>query len=242
MSRSSNIFIGLFTSFAVSCVATVLLPQAQLGTLQPRYTEDEGKITDVYPIDVNGIAAQGRQVYVSEGCINCHTQQVRDEHMGTDIERGWGPRRTVARDYIYSNPALLGIRRVGPDLTNIGWNDWRNEAKGDPRRPAKRDSSWFYRFLYSPESVLTESNHPPYRYLFEERKLSGARPNDALNIIGKDMPGEGRAVIPTFEARALVGYLLSLDRSAELPEAKLTPASASVAASSGGTAPAPAAQ
>jgi cytochrome c oxidase cbb3-type subunit II len=220
MSRSTNLFAGLFASFAVSCVATVLIPQAQLGSLQPQYTEDEGKITDVYPINTGGIADQGRQVYINQGCIYCHSQQVRDPHMGTDIDRGWGPRRTVTRDYIDDTPALLGSQRIGPDLANAGWSGWRNEAKNDTRRPTKRDAAWHLLHLYNPRSVVTESNHPPYRYLFEERKITGQKSVHALNVVGTQMPKAGYEIVPTPAAEALAGYLLSLDRSHELKEAK----------------------
>jgi cytochrome c oxidase cbb3-type subunit 2 len=62
----------------------------------------------------------GREVYIREGCYYCHTQQVRDPQNSSDLERGWGMRRSVARDYIYENPPLLGSVRIGPDLANIG--------------------------------------------------------------------------------------------------------------------------
>lgn len=240
MNGSTNLFIGLFASFAVSCVATVLIPQAQLGGLQPQYTEDEGKIVDPYPINVGGIAEQGRQVYINQGCIYCHSQQVRDPHMGTDLERGWGPRRTVARDYIYDTPALLGNYRIGPDLANVGWSDWRNEAKGDTRKPAQRNATWHYLHLYNPTAVVTESNHPPYRYLFEKRKITGQKSADALNLAGEQMPEAGYEIVPTPAAEALVGYLLSLDRSHELNEAKAEPVTQ--AADAAATASTPAAQ
>jgi cytochrome c oxidase cbb3-type subunit 2 len=73
--------------------------------------------------------------------------------------------------------------------------------------------------------LVTETNHPPYRYLFKERKLSGQRSADALDLPQGEGPGEGMEVVPTADAEALVGYLLSLDRTAELPEAKAIPAS-----------------
>lgn len=238
MSRSTKLFIGLFASFAVSCVATVLIPQAQLGGLQPQFTDDEGKITDIYPIDTNGVAEQGRQVYISQGCIYCHTQQVRDSHMGTDLERGWGVRRTVARDYIYNTPALLGSTRLGPDLANVGSKEWRNEDKLDTAKPVKRDAAWHYLHLYSPRTIVSGSNHPPYRYLFEKRKITGERPQNALNLIGTDMPEEGYAIVPTSEAQQLVGYLQSLDRSFALPEAKNAPISAPAPAGAPTAAPA----
>lgn len=232
MSRSTYLIAGLFGSFAVSCFALVLAPQAQLGGLQPRFTEEDGKISDIYPVNQSGIAEQGRRIYAREGCVYCHTQQVRDPQTGLDILRGWGERRSVARDYLYDSPPFLGSTRLGPDLSNAGSATWRNEAKG-ATAPAKRDARWHLLHLYSPRELVSETNHPPYRYLFEERKVSGERSANALNLTGKDAPGAGFEVVPTEEAEALVGYLLSLDRNAELPEAKALPAA--------GAAPAPAA-
>jgi cytochrome c oxidase cbb3-type subunit 2 len=230
MSRSTSLFAGLFASFAISSIALVLIPQSQLGGLQPSFTEDEGKITDIYPVDVGGIASQGREIYISEGCIACHTQQVRDPQNGTDLVRGWGSRRTVARDYIHATPSLMGAQRVGPDLSNTGWADWRNEDKDDTRKPAKRDAAWHLLHLYQPTAVLTESNHPPYRYLFETRKIAGQGSADALPITGKYLPEDGYEVVPKAAAKALVGYLLSLDRSHDLKEAKGAVAAAPAAA------------
>ena len=56
-------------------------------------------------------------------------QQVRDPQYGTDLERGWGPRRSVARDYLYEIEPALGTSRLGPDLANVGGKEWRNEDK-----------------------------------------------------------------------------------------------------------------
>jgi len=220
MSRSTGLFAGIFASFAVSSLALVLIPQAQLGGLQPHYTDDEGKITDLYPVDIAGVTNHGREVYIREGCISCHSQQVRDSQNGTDTLRGWGARRSVARDYIYTTPSLIGSQRIGPDLSNTGWADWRNEDKNDTRRPAKRDAAWHLLHLYNPTAVVTESNHPPYRYLFDERKISGQTSDEALKLTGKELRKEGTEVVPTPDAKALVSYLLSLDRSHELAEAK----------------------
>ena len=145
--------------------------------MQPQFTDDEGKIVDIYPIENAGIVKAGRAVYASEGCIYCHSQQVRDEQNGTDIERGWGARRTVARDYLFENPPFLGSTRLGPDLANVGSAKWRNEPEDeDPKyKPAKRDAAWQLLHLYAPRSIVKDSNMPPYRYLFEKRKISGQR-------------------------------------------------------------------
>jgi cytochrome c oxidase cbb3-type subunit 2 len=215
MSRSSYLFAGIFGTFAISCLALVVAPQVQIGNLQPQVDPESG---DAYPI---ANPQKGREVYASEGCFYCHTQQIRDEQNGLDIERGWGPRRTVARDYIFTQPSFLGTMRLGPDLTNVGSADWRNEGKDDPRKPARRNTAWHYLHLYQPTAVVKESNMPPYRYLFETRKIGGQRSLDALNVPIK----AGYEVVPRAEARQLVSYLMSLDRTHPLNEVK-APASA----------------
>lgn len=226
MNRSLPLFSWIIISFALSCYALVILPQQQIGGLQPQFADDEGKITDIYPVENRGVVEKGRQVYQSEGCLYCHSQQIRDVQNGTDLERGWGERRTVPRDYIFEQPPFLGSTRLGPDLANVGSAKWRNEAIDDPRKPAKRDAAWHLLHLYAPDTVITESNMPPYRYLFERRKISGQRSADALKLEGKNDPGEGYEIVPKPEAKALVGYLLSLDRSHPLAEVKTAAAEA----------------
>ena len=220
MTRSLTLIAWIIASFALSTYALVILPQKQIGGLQPQFVDDEGKVTDIYPIENRGVVEKGRAVYQSEGCIYCHSQQVRDVQNGTDLERGWGERRTVARDYIFEQPPFLGSTRLGPDLANVGSAKWRNESLDDPRKPAKRDAKWQLLHLYAPASIITESNMPPYRYLFEKRKISGQPSADALVLGGKDAPEFGYEVVPKQEAKDLVGYLLSLDRSHPVNEVK----------------------
>lgn len=219
MSRSSYLFAGIFGSFAVSCFALVLVPQLQIGNLQPQVDEEAG---DIYPVNN---PRKGREVYISEGCFYCHSQQVRDTQNGLDFDRGWGTRRTVARDYIFENPPLLGSSRMGPDLANVGAKGWRNEAPEDTKKPARRDEAWHLLHLYNPNAIFSESNMPPYRYLFEKKKISGQRSKDALNVNVE----EGYEIVPKAEAKQLVAYLLSLDRSHALKESKATAAAAPAA-------------
>lgn len=228
MSRSSYLFAGIFGSFALSCFALVLVPQIQIGGLTEKVNEEENTR---YPV-VNG--RQGRVVYIREGCYYCHTQQVRDPQNGADIARGWGTRRTVARDYIFENPPLLGSVRVGPDLSNVGTKGWRNEPEADPKKPAKRDRQWFLEHLYNPRSVVPESTMPAYHYLFKEVKAGGEGAANALSVAASK---DGYVIVPKTEALELVDYLLSLDRTSPLEEAGSKPAAAAPA---GAAAPAPA--
>jgi cytochrome c oxidase cbb3-type subunit 2 len=220
MNRSLAFLSWIIASFAISTFAMVIIPQQQIAGLQPQFTDDEGKVNDIYPIENRG-AEKGRAVYQSEGCMYCHSQQVRDVQNGTDLERGWGERRTVARDYIFEQPPFLGSTRIGPDLANVGSAKWRNEDLDDPRKPARRDAKWQLLHLYAPASVITESNMPRYRYLFETRKISGQPSADAIVLTGKDAAEPGFEIVPKQQAKDLVAYLLSLDRSHPLAEVKM---------------------
>jgi cytochrome c oxidase cbb3-type subunit 2 len=221
MSRSSHLFAGIFGTFAVSCFALVLIPQMQIGGLAAFTDEDAGT---VYPTKNT---RPGREVYIREGCYYCHTQQIRDPQNGSDIERGWGVRRTVARDYLYEGPPVLGSIRIGPDLANVGSKDWRNEPVGDPRKPQKRDRAWHLLHLYSPSAITARSNMPPYRYLFTEVKAGG---ETGLDVLPVKASKEGYVVVPKAEAVQLADYLLSLDRSAKLPEAAASKSASAPAA------------
>jgi len=203
------IFKGILGVFALSFVALAVAPALQLGSLQPMVNEDTG---DIYPIDVGGIEAQGRAVYVSQGCVACHTEQVRGAEDGADIQRGWGERRTVARDYIYEKPVLLGYMRLGPDLANIG-------ARKDQKNPDKYTRSWHYLHLYDPRLVAPGSIMPSYKFLFDTKKIVGQEDAEALKLPAAEAPGPGYEVVPTSDARDLVNYLTTLDHEHPLAEA-----------------------
>jgi cytochrome c oxidase cbb3-type subunit 2 len=212
--RIPILFTGIFATFAFAWYGQTLLPKAQLGGLQPQ-TDEDG--SDIYPVNNSGIAAHGRKVYVSEGCFYCHTQLVRDEDAGSDIDRGWaGPvlgkgRRTVARDYIFDNQSVLGLTRNGPDLANEG----TRQIDGKPVTAA-----WLYAHLYNPRVEAPDSIMPSYRYLFQKRKIVSERSADALDLKDADAAPDGYEIVPSLEAKALVAYLLSLDRTHPLKEVK----------------------
>jgi cytochrome c oxidase cbb3-type subunit 2 len=75
---------------------------------------------------------------------------------------------------------------------------------------------------------------PAYRFLYEQRRISGERSVDALNLTGSDAPPASWEVVPTYDARCLVAYLMSLDQSHSLKEAKSNaPAAAAAPAAPG---------
>ena len=129
---------------------------------------------------------------------------------GPDIARGWGMRQSVAEDYLYDYPVQPGSLRVGPDLANTG-----------VREP---DLNWQLVHLYAPAAQVKGSTMPPFRYLFEMRKISGTGVSpvqsgetpvpqlspDALVFPKGSGPPAGYEVVPKPEARELAMYLLSL--------------------------------
>jgi len=140
-------------------------------------------------------ALRGRAVYVSLGCVYCHSQQPRDPAQAPDGIRGWG-RPSVPGDYAYDNPHLLGTMRTGPDLLNIG-----------ARQPSV---DWHLAHLYNPRAVVPGSIMPAYPFLFEEMPEKSAADVE-LKLPAAFAP-ETR-MIATQEALDLVQYLKELDRS-----------------------------
>src|SRR6184192_679389 len=111
------LFLGIFGTFAFSWVGLTVIPNWQIGHLNPQMEEDG---TDVYPQPQSGMVERGRRVYAANGCIYCHSQQVRADYAADDIERKWGDRRSAPRDYIFERQVFLGKMRMGQDLSNIG--------------------------------------------------------------------------------------------------------------------------
>ena len=144
-------------------------------------------------------------------------------NLGTDIERGWGARRSVARDYVNDHPVLLGSIRVGPDLAGIG-----------SRAPDKFTAAWkatttnvaaevehrLLTHLYDPRLLAKDSICPSASYLFETKKPDVRYPGQALAVPGKETP-----IYPKQNAYALVAYLMNQRVDVGLPEAP-TPAPA----------------
>src|SRR5881275_1083874 len=117
MKGLAPLFLGIFGTFAFSWVGLTVIPNWQIGHLNPQSDEDG---TDIYPMPQSGMVRWGARVYVANGCFYCHSEQVRADYAGADIDRKWGDRRSAPRDYIFDRPALLGRLRMGPDLSNIG--------------------------------------------------------------------------------------------------------------------------
>jgi cbb3-type cytochrome oxidase cytochrome c subunit len=136
--------------------------------------------------------------------------------VGPDIARGWGLRRSVAEDFLFDSPVMLGSQRIGPDLANVGG-----------RLP---DPNWHLLHLYAPRLEVQGSMMPPYRFLFETRRIERARSADALVLPPNLAPEPGYEILPKPEAKALVAYLISLRADAPLFDAPVTVAEAAAPA------------
>ena len=289
------LFLGVFGTFAFSWLGLTVIPNIQIGALSPQ-SDEEG--TDIYPMPRSGMAERGQRVYAANGCVYCHSQQLRPDYASADIDRKWGDRRSAPRDYVFDRPVLLGQERMGPDLSNIGKRGGEEEkpaaspganpptgspaaapsppANAAPQQPTPANAAaqspgaptsnpspsaspnpngmppiyseaWHYRHLYSPRSVSrdnVDSTMPAYKFLFDKHPISGERSADALQLNGAEAPPPGWEVVPTYDAKCLVAYLMSLDQSHPLKEVKSVggaPPPAAPPAAAGSPAAAPAA-
>lgn len=151
-------------------------------------------------------AQKGKALYISNGCVACHTQQVRN----LDMDKAWGKRPSVAADYalsvrenIWVNTAtLMGTERTGPDLTDVG-----------NRQPSLE---WNLVHLYNPRIVVEESIMPAYPWMFEF-KYQTSDEDVVVNIPDIFKNGKQGTLVAKQEALYIVAYLQSL-KQVELPD------------------------
>lgn len=105
-------------------------------------------ITSVKPY--TPLELHGRDIYVREGCVNCHTQMIRPFRSETERYGEY----SKAGEFVYDHPFLWGSKRTGPDLHRIG---------------GKYSDTWHYNHMLTPDAVSTGSIMPAYPWLFEQR-------------------------------------------------------------------------
>jgi cytochrome c oxidase cbb3-type subunit II len=209
MNSGPLLFLGLFAAMVCSWLGFVMEPQMQIGNLPQTNTVVVGDASQqTYPLALPGTAHQGAEVYRANGCAACHTQMVRPRELGPDISQGWGARRSLAEDYLFDDPVMMGSQRIGPDLANFG---------------RRSDITAILLRLYSPQTLVPGSVMPPYRFLFETRKIQFGPSPDALSLPDQLAPASGYEVVPTPKARALAAYLLSLRQDGYLFESPPPP-------------------
>ena len=181
---------GAMVALGLATAALVVMPYLQVRDLKPPPGLKAYSTAEL----------RGRGVYVSNGCVYCHSQQPRDRSFGPDLERGWG-RASVPADYYYDSPHLLGSMRTGPDLFNIG-----------ARQPSK---DWHLGHLYQPRAYTPGSIMPSYPYLFTVKDAKEAEKEGEQVVVLPPAyaPNVGQVVVPSPDALDLVKYLQALNHT-----------------------------
>ncbi|GAB4362657.1 MAG: hypothetical protein Kow00128_02590 [Deltaproteobacteria bacterium] len=145
------------------------------------------------------IEQEGRDLYIREGCNNCHTQTVRP--LRTEVAR-YGE-YSKPEEFAYDRPFLWGSRRTGPDLARIG---------------GKYPDSWHYQHLADPQGMFPKSNMPRYAWL-AGRKLDTSSTLRKIEVLGTGYDAsEVSRQISAFRDRVTApGYPAAKTRDAVTP-------------------------
>src|SRR6478609_2913137 len=173
MKGLTPLFLGIFGTFAFSWIGLTVIPTWQIGHLNPE-SDEEG--TEIYPRPQSGMFTRGEHVYAANGCVYCHSQQVRADYIADDIERKWGNRRSAPRDYIFERPVFLGKMRMGQDLANIG-----------ARAPAPEESP-------APAAQGAAVSSPPPSSASSPATAPASSPTSAAPPNASPPPGQGTGV------------------------------------------------
>ena len=144
------------------------------------------------------IQLAGRDVYIREGCSNCHSQMIRPFRAETERYGHY----SVAGEFVYDHPFLWGSKRTGPDLARVG---------------GRYSDEWLRVHLNNPRDQVPESNMPAYAFLAQAKLDPEQLPAkmSALRKVGvpytdEDVAGAAEAVKGKSEQDALIAYLQGL--------------------------------
>ncbi len=107
---------------------------------------------------------EGRDLYIREGCVNCHSQMVRP--FRSEVER-YGP-QSKAGEFVYDHPFLWGSKRTGPDLLRVG---------------QKYNDNWHFNHFWDPQSTSAGSIMPGYKWLFDNKPLDISLIQNKLRVM-----------------------------------------------------------
>ena len=141
---------------------------------------------------------EGRDIYIREGCVNCHSQMIRP--FRHEVER-YG-HYSVAGESVWEHPFLWGSKRTGPDLARVG---------------QRYSDEWQRAHLYDPRSVVPLSNMPAFPWLFDNT-VDSSKTADKMRVLRRvgvpyseqDIKGAEAQVSGHSEMDALVAYLQQL--------------------------------
>lgn len=177
------VFLLLATvTILVGTVITMVLPFAWVNT-------EADRIEAVKPY--TPLEQAGRDVYIREGCNNCHTQTVRP--LVAEVLR-YGD-YSKSGEFVYDRPHLWGSRRTGPDLARLG---------------GKYPDAWHYQHMAAPTSMIPRSNMPSYAFL-GDTTLDPAYIRRCMEVLGFPFTDEQiTALDGKTEMDAMVAYLQKL--------------------------------
>ena len=141
---------------------------------------------------------EGRDIYIREGCHNCHSQMIRPLRAETERYGHY----SVAGESVWNHPFQWGSKRTGPDLARVG---------------GRYSDKWHEVHLIDPRAVVPQSNMPAFPWLMEN-KLDGELTAEKMEIFkgfgvpytDEDIKGAKAAVEGKTEMQALIAYLQSL--------------------------------
>ena len=147
---------------------------------------------------LSALELEGRDIYIREGCVGCHSQMIRPFRAETERYGHY----SVAGESVWEHPFLWGSKRTGPDLARVG---------------GRYSDDWHRAHLIRPQDVVPESKMPAFPWL-QEGVLDGkhtARKMEVLRTLGvpytdEDIAGAQEAVKGVSEMDALIAYLQHL--------------------------------
>lgn len=222
--------IGMIASFGIAWMCMIAIPVAKMAS-PPPVKMSSGEDADYYERKTSGRILNGAEVYAANGCYACHSQLIRPAYLGSQIlakdiagvnnADGDTRRETHYDDYSGERYALIGLTRMGPDLSNFG-----HRAEAYAAKTGMTPEQWVIAHLFNPRNGalkpgaeggatdMSWSNCPPQRHMFEKKDLSGQGIALAPEIDREAMT----QTVPQQDARVLASYLLSLKRDSALPE------------------------
>lgn len=160
--------------------------------------DQHGNPLDIEPYDA--VSLTGRDIYVREGCYNCHSQMIRPFRAETERYGHY----SVAGEFIYDRPFQWGSKRTGPDLARVG---------------GRYSDEWHRVHLMNPRAVVPESNMPAFPWLERPARTDDIeRKMRVLRTLGhpysdEDIAGAREALEGVSEMDALITYLQGLGTS-----------------------------
>ncbi|MFK7895543.1 MAG: cytochrome-c oxidase, cbb3-type subunit II [Myxococcota bacterium] len=185
--------IGLMLGLIIAVISL-----GGLAEIVPLFFQEEvvEPIPGLKPL--TALELEGRDLYIREGCVGCHSQMIRPLRAETQRYGHY----SVAGESVWNHPFLFGSKRTGPDLARVG---------------KRYSNEWHRAHLVNPRDVVPESNMPGFPWL-AENLLDGedtAAKMKALRTVGvpytdEDIAGAKAAVDGKTEIVSLIAYLQQL--------------------------------